>query len=178
MSDEAAEKSLWDVMGVEPVRVFRWKGKEYPVREATLEESLVFCEWLASSALAAVESQSQLAPAARNELRSLWMDMKAAGHWSFLSPAYIAAVAEPSSQAKLVSIVLTADGHPECTHEFCKRMVVAEIEDKVREALAADPKAMTEVRAMLSLLLGRTGGTGTGATGAESGPPSPGASGR
>jgi len=170
MSDEAAEKSVWELIGQPPQKSFVWNGTEYPVRAATLEEQLQFCEWLAARALAAIESQSHLSPAALDAHRSKWSDKKAAGHWDIFSPAYFEAVVEPSSQAKLVSIVLTADGHPECTHEFVKRHLVREMETRLREVLAADPKLLAEAGEAVRRLIGGTAPP-------TSAPPSPAASG-
>jgi hypothetical protein len=145
------EPSLADLFNIPLPDHYEFDGKKYPARRPTKVEQGMFCRWLEAEAAAFVERQTHLPPDALERHRAGLRADAAGGKFGYYSPAAVARLNTIEGTAKLLSIVLLADGYGECDHEFCTRMLVAQAEKTAVATMEREADGDPKVRATLEM---------------------------
>lgn len=164
MTDPAsppATPTLAELFNLPGAGQFVVDGKRYGLRKPTQIEQGMWERWLEGEAFAGIERQTHLPPNVLREHRAGLRSDIAAGEYGFLSRAGLLRQNTLDGSAKLASIILMADGHGECDHEFCVRMMLANAEqiaaELVKRAEDGDPKVKAALEAFRSLMTSLTG---------------------
>ena len=148
-----------DLLGL-PSPEFEHDGKSYSLRKPTQLEQAMFSRWLERRAQEAAGRSIDLPEEVQDKLiRNLNNDI-ASGEFEYGSPAYISATLKPFGLAKLVSLMLTADGHAEVTHEAAIEMVMNKYKQIAGDVLGRakdDPKVVEA----LGILFGESSASST-----------------
>lgn len=133
-----------------------YKGKKYARRDLTQVEQGFFSRWLEQEATAWVERQTHLPDDALRAHRQGVRDDANAGRFHFYSEVSLLRQNSIDGMAKLLSIMLMADGHAEADPEFCRLLLMAEAEGIAAKiggaAVLGDPKAKQVMSLFRSLM--------------------------